>query len=61
MVSKTQFAITGEDTRYFLNGALFILRGDSMKLVSTDSHRLALVSVPRAANAAPHATDDEVR
>src|SRR5207245_10317580 len=23
MVSKTQFAITGEDTRYFLNGALF--------------------------------------
>src|SRR5229473_5220821 len=25
MVAKTQFAITGEDTRYFLNGALFIL------------------------------------
>src|SRR5688572_30985851 len=24
MVAKTQFAITGEDTRYFLNGALFI-------------------------------------
>src|SRR5256885_2760755 len=23
MVSKTQFAITGEDTRFFLNGALF--------------------------------------
>ena len=28
MVSKTQFAITGEDTRYFLNGALFVLRPD---------------------------------
>ena len=28
MVSKTQFAITGEDTRYFLNGALFVLRSD---------------------------------
>ena len=30
MVAKTQFAITGEDTRYFLNGALFVLqaRGD---------------------------------
>ena len=25
MVAKTQFAITGEDTRFFLNGALFIL------------------------------------
>jgi DNA polymerase III subunit beta len=49
MVSKTQFAITGEDTRYFLNGALFILRPDSMSLVSTDGHRLALVTVPREA------------
>jgi DNA polymerase III subunit beta len=47
MVAKTQFAITGEDTRYFLNGALFILRTDSMSLVSTDGHRLALVTVPR--------------
>ena len=47
MVSKTQFAITGEDTRYFLNGALFVLRPDSMSLVATDGHRLALVTVPR--------------
>ena len=47
MVSKTQFAITGEDTRYFLNGALFIQRADSMSLVSTDGHRLALITVPR--------------
>ena len=47
MVSKTQFAITGEDTRYFLNGALFILRPESMTLVSTDGHRLALITVPR--------------
>src|SRR5262245_2117809 len=47
MVSKTQFAITGEDTRYFLNGALFILKPESMSLVSTDGHRLALVTVPR--------------
>ncbi|MBA2305468.1 MAG: DNA polymerase III subunit beta [Acidobacteria bacterium] len=47
MVSKTQFAITGEDTRYFLNGALFIQRPESMSLVSTDGHRLALITVPR--------------
>jgi DNA polymerase-3 subunit beta len=47
MVGKTQFAITGEDTRYFLNGALFVLRADTMSLVATDGHRLALVSVPR--------------
>jgi DNA polymerase-3 subunit beta len=47
MVAKTQFAITGEDTRYFLNGALFVLRPEVMTLVATDGHRLALVSVPR--------------
>jgi DNA polymerase-3 subunit beta len=47
MVAKTQFAITGEDTRYFLNGALFVLRSDSMSLVATDGHRLALVTVKR--------------
>src|ERR1700716_419317 len=50
MVSKTQFAITGEDTRYFLNGALFVLRSDSMSLVATDGHRLALVTVKREEN-----------
>ncbi len=49
MVAKTQFAITGEDTRYFLNGGLFVLRHDSMSLVATDGHRLALVTVPREA------------
>ena len=47
MVAKTQFAITGEDTRYFLNGALFVLKSDSMSLVATDGHRLALVTVAR--------------
>jgi DNA polymerase III subunit beta len=47
MVAKTQFAITGEDTRYFLNGALFVLRPLEMSLVATDGHRLALVTVKR--------------
>ena len=47
MVAKTQFAITGEDTRYFLNGALFVLKADEMTLIATDGHRLALVTAPR--------------
>ena len=59
MVSKTQFAITGEDTRYFLNGALFILRSDSMSLVSTDGHRLALVTVPREKGTAKGKDEEE--
>jgi len=61
MVAKTQFAITGEDTRYFLNGALFILRADSMSLVSTDGHRLALVTVPRDTSKGKARTEEEVR
>ena len=47
MVAKTQFAITGEDTRFFLNGALFILAPDTMSLVATDGHRLARVTAKR--------------
>jgi DNA polymerase III subunit beta len=54
MVAKTQFAITGEDTRYFLNGALFVLKPDSMSLVATDGHRLALVTVPRPGKPTDH-------
>jgi DNA polymerase III subunit beta len=59
MVAKTQFAITGEDTRYFLNGALFVLRPEEMSLVATDGHRLALVSVTR--NGTGKTDADEVK
>ncbi|MBP1636981.1 MAG: dnaN, partial [Acidobacteria bacterium] len=48
MVMKTQFAITSEDTRYFLNGALFVVAHDAMTLVATDGHRLAIVKAARA-------------
>ena len=60
MIEKTQFAITGEDTRYFLNGALFILRGDSLSLVSTDGHRLAHITFPHD-KAKTAKADDENR
>jgi DNA polymerase-3 subunit beta len=59
MVTKTQFAITGEDTRFFLNGALFVLRPDSMSLVATDGHRLALVTCPREGKAKKDAEEDK--
>ena len=61
MVAKTQFAITGEDTRYFLNGALFVLRPGDMSLVATDGHRLALVSVTRNGNGNDKQDTDEIR
>ena len=52
MVEKTQFAITGEDTRYFLNGAKFVVTRESLTLVATDGHRLALVEVKHNAGVA---------
>jgi DNA polymerase-3 subunit beta len=60
MITRTQFAITGEDTRYYLNGALFIIRADSMSLVATDGHRLALVTMPRE-KAGGKKADEEIR
>ncbi|MCC7125266.1 MAG: DNA polymerase III subunit beta, partial [Acidobacteria bacterium] len=47
MIAKTQFAITGEDTRYYLNGALFLLKPGQITFVATDGHRLALVHADR--------------
>ena len=56
MVAKTQFAITGEDTRYYLNGAQFVLQPDKMTLVATDGHRLALVIVDHVGS-----KDDDIK
>jgi DNA polymerase-3 subunit beta len=61
MVAKTQFAITGEDTRFFLNGALLVLQNDSMSLVATDGHRLALITVPRDDKGAKVKPGEEVK
>ena len=62
MVSKTQFAITGEDTRYFLNGALFLISDSQMTLVATDGHRLALVTSGRGTGGdVEEGVEDEVR
>jgi DNA polymerase-3 subunit beta len=55
------FAITGEDTRYFLNGALFVLRAATMSLVATDGHRLALVTVTRSGGDDEVKADEEVK
>lgn len=45
MIAHTRFAMTSEDTRYFLNGAQLVLRPDSMSMVATDGHRLAYINV----------------
>ena len=43
MVSKTIFAISAEESRFTLKGALLLLREGSMTMVATDGHRLSFV------------------
>jgi DNA polymerase-3 subunit beta len=43
MIAKTIFAISNEESRYTLNGALLILKAESLAMVATDGHRLAHV------------------
>jgi len=51
IIDKTRFAISTEETRYYLNGIFFhVADGDGspvLKAAATDGHRLARVTVPR--------------
>lgn len=42
MLAQTSFAVSHDETRYALNGVLFVLQGKEVKLVATDGHRLAV-------------------
>ncbi len=48
MIQKVIFAVTTDDARFALNGALMLLTGTSVSLVASDGHRLAYVSKPLA-------------
>ena len=41
MISRTIFAISNEESRYTLNGALMVVKPESIIMVATDGHRLA--------------------
>ncbi len=43
MISKTIFAISAEESRFTLNGALLIFKDAGMVMVATDGHRLSMV------------------
>ncbi|GGC65745.1 DNA polymerase III subunit beta [Chelatococcus reniformis] len=55
LIDKTQFAISTEETRYYLNGIyLHTLTSDGgtmLRAVATDGHRLARVEIPAPAGA----------
>src|SRR5918992_103649 len=39
-----QFSMAQQDIRYYLNGMLLVLDGDTMRVVATDGHRLSYAS-----------------
>lgn len=43
MIASTIFAISAEESRFTLNGALLILKDSGLVMVATDGHRLAIV------------------
>lgn len=42
LIERTAFSMAQQDVRYYLNGLLFDLRGDTLRAVATDGHRLSL-------------------
>src|SRR5437868_7281504 len=60
MVAKVKFAITHEETRFQLNGALLKVQPSKLEMVATDGHRMALINFPQGSGgngSAPKTTD----
>jgi DNA polymerase-3 subunit beta len=51
MLTQTTFAISHDESRYALNGVLFVVHEKELRLVATDGHRLALAVRPLPAGA----------
>ncbi|MGE5063500.1 MAG: DNA polymerase III subunit beta [Myxococcales bacterium] len=47
IIEKTRFAISSEETRYYLMGIFLHVVDDQLRAAATDGHRLARVTVPR--------------
>jgi DNA polymerase-3 subunit beta len=48
MIARTSFAISMEESRFTLNGALLVMRPEGLTMVATDGHRLAYVQATLA-------------
>jgi DNA polymerase-3 subunit beta len=47
VIEKTRFAISSEETRYYLMGIFFHVVDDQLRAAATDGHRLARVTISR--------------
>ena len=53
LISHTSFAVSTEESRPILNGVLWELRPDRMRMVATNGHRLTRMDLPIASVGAP--------
>jgi DNA polymerase-3 subunit beta len=47
LIDRTRFAISTEETRYYLNGIFLHVSDEDLKAAATDGHRLARYTIPR--------------
>jgi DNA polymerase III subunit beta len=47
IIDKTRFAISSEETRYYLMGIFLHVADDQLKAAATDGHRLARIVLPK--------------
>jgi DNA polymerase-3 subunit beta len=55
LIQHTAFAVSTEESRPILNGVLWELKPESMRMVATNGHRLAKMDVPIKSTGAPAA------
>ena len=53
LIDHTAFAVSTEESRPILNGVLWELRAELMRMVATNGHRLAKMEIPIATAGAP--------
>jgi DNA polymerase-3 subunit beta len=53
LIAATSFAVSTEESRPILNGVLWELRPEHMRMVATNGHRLAKMETPIAQSSAP--------
>ena len=53
LISHTSFAVSTEESRPILNGVLWELRADRMRMVATNGHRLTRMDLPTTSGNSP--------
>src|SRR5690625_5497104 len=56
LIDRTAFAMAQQEVRYYLNGMLWEVRPDHLRVVATDGHRMAMCTRPMTVN-----TEDTVQ